>query len=351
MVAAVFAASPLLLPDLSTRLGVPVGLTGLFSTVQVGSFAVASFLAGRLFRPRRRFHYAGLGLVAASSVAAALVTSFPLLLATRVVSGLGLGALTWIAWADATRFPRGIGEVAAVGPVTAMVASPAIGWLVERGGYPWVFAALGVLATVALFLPVDFADLPRVGRRVSGSRSNRVVLAALLLLTTGGSAVFIFAGATGVALHGLAPTTVAWALSLNALAGVAATRMEAGRGRAGLWLSGTAVSVLALGTLSAPGVFFVVMAVWGFVFWMGLPAVFRLLAERSLVPSERIGDAQALMAVGRVIGPTIGGLALGVGEFARLSVVGAVVLTLSSLTVAVVEKARAGQGAAPGTVR
>ena len=127
VVAATFAATPFLLPDVSDRLGVAIGTTGLLSTAQVGSFALASFFAGRLFRPRRRLHYGSLGIVALATFGSVLMTSFPLLLLTRVLAGLGMGTLTWIAWADATRFPRGMGDVAAVMGAQAFTPRGTIG--------------------------------------------------------------------------------------------------------------------------------------------------------------------------------------------------------------------------------
>jgi predicted MFS family arabinose efflux permease len=235
VVAATFAATPFLLPDVSTRLGVGIGATGLLSVAQVGSFAGASFFAGRLFRPRRRLHYGSLVLVAIASVGSALATDFGLLLGMRVLAGLGMGTITWIAWADATRFTRGLGDVAAVAPVTAAVASPILGALVETGGYPLVFVSVGAVALLAMLLPVDFGDLPRIGRDVSGSRSNRVLLAALAVLSVGGSAVFIFTAAAAQEIHGLSPVAVSWALSLNAIAGVAATRRRARVAAPGNW--------------------------------------------------------------------------------------------------------------------
>ncbi len=72
VVAAVFAATPFLLPDVSDRLHVPLGVTGALSTAQVASFALASFLAGRLLKPRRRLHYGGLILIAVSCVASSV---------------------------------------------------------------------------------------------------------------------------------------------------------------------------------------------------------------------------------------------------------------------------------------
>jgi predicted MFS family arabinose efflux permease len=337
VVAATFAATPFLLPDVSRRLTVDIGTTGLLSVAQVGSFAAASFLAGRLFRPRRRLHYGSLALLAIASFGSAAATNFTLLVIMRVLAGLGMGTITWIAWADATRFPRGIGDVAAVAPVTATVASPLLGWLIGMGGYPLAFTALGAVGLAAVFLPVDFGDLPRIGRRVSRSRSNRVLLLTLGVLSVGGSSVFIFTAAAAEALHGLSALAVSWGLSLNAVAGVIATRQMARKRSASVWLTLTALSALAVGTVGSPVVFFVALSLWGFAFWMAVPAMLRLLAERSDHPSERMGDAQAAMAAGRVLGPILGGLALAGGQFGRLSVTGAAVISVAAVSVAVVE--------------
>lgn len=337
VVAATFAATPFLLPEISTDFTMEIGSTGLLSTAQVGSFAAASFLAGRLFRPRRRLHYGALGIVAVASAASALAPNFPFLLGGRVVAGAGMGVLTWIAWADATRFARGIGDVAAVAPLTAAVASPILGWLTERGGYPLVYGVLALAALVAMALKVDFGELPRIGRRVSSSKSNRVLLVALGLLTLGGSSIFIFTGAAAIRVHGLSPVHVSWALSINAVAGVIATRVPARKGTSWLWIVATAASGLAVGIIESSVVFFAAMALWGFAFWMAVPASLQMLAERSVSPSERMGDAQASMAMGRVVGPVVGGLALGAGAFSRLSWVGAMVMIGSGLIVAMVE--------------
>ena len=340
VVAATFAATPFLLPDVADRLDVDIGLTGLLSTGQVGSFAVASFLSGRVLKPRKRLHYGSLLLVSVTTIGSAFSPTFAILFGTRVLAGFGLGMITWIAWSDATRFSRGIGDVAAVAPVTATIVSPPLGWLTETGGYPLVFGALATLALLAMLAPVDFGDLPRVGRRVSASRSNRLLLGALLVMSLGGSSVFIFTGAAAIEVHGMTPTAVAWALSVNAITGVAGTRRIARDRHAGWWLGGTALAALMVGTVSSPLLLFAALALWGFSFWMAVPAVFRLLARKSLVPSERVGDAQAAMAVGRVFGPVVGGLALGAGSFGRLSVVGAAIITLAAITVAVIESYR-----------
>jgi hypothetical protein len=103
-----------------------------------------------------------------------------------------------------------------------------------------------------------------IGRNVSGSRSNRVLLTSLLILSVGGSSVFIFSGATAQSVQGLSPVTVSWALSLNAITGVVATRRQARAGTAWLWYLGTATAALAPVRWTSSMVFFAAMALWGF---------------------------------------------------------------------------------------
>lgn len=350
LVACVFASTPFLLPDVSERLEVPLGATGLLSTAQVASFALASFFAGRFFRPRKRLHYGGLILISVACAASAIATDFGLLVATRVLAGVGMGTLTWIAWADATRFSRGIGEVAAVAPITAAIASPGLGWLTERGGYPWVFAGIAAFGVIALVFQVDFGDLPKIGRNVSSSRSNRLLLTSLSLLTLGGSAVFVFSGAIGTGLVGLSPVNVSWALSLNAIAGVAGTRVKARSGKAGVWLLGAVCAALSLGTVGTPVVYILAITVWGFSYWVFVPAAFKLLAEKSLTPAERVGDAQALMAAGRVFGPIVGGIAIAGANYQRLSLTGGIIMFAAAALAIGVELARRRQaGEGPGS--
>ena len=69
---------------------------------------------------------------------------------------------------------------------------------------------------------------------------------------------------------------------------------------------------------------------------MGIPGVYSLLAERSHYPDERAGDAQAIMAAGRVVGPLMGG-ALYAWSVTALGIVGGGLMTLAGLTMVYVE--------------
>ena len=84
-----------------------------------------------------------------------------------------------------------------------------------------------------------------------------------------------------------------------------------------------------------PVVFSVALILWGFVFFMGIPAAFALLAARSNFPEERAGDAQAVMALGRVFGPLLGGVFIGAGAYLGLAVASASIRYLSIQLLAV----------------
>jgi DHA1 family inner membrane transport protein len=72
---------------------------------------------------------------------------------------------------------------------------------------------------------------------------------------------------------------------------------------------------------------------WGFAFWMAVPGVFGALADRSANPADRAGDAQAVMAGGRVIGPLVGGVILDVVGTPWLGVVGGGLIIAAGLVV------------------
>jgi DHA1 family inner membrane transport protein len=93
----------------------------------------------------------------------------------------------------------------------------------------------------------------------------------------------------------------------NALAGVPSARFRGVRRLPGVWMGVTGTCALLVSAVHQLPVYAVAMPLWGFAFWMGIPGVFSLLAERSKYPEERAGDAQSIMALGRVIGPVVGG--------------------------------------------
>ncbi|NNF53621.1 MAG: hypothetical protein HKN03_04170, partial [Acidimicrobiales bacterium] len=90
---------------------------------------------------------------------------------------------------------------------------------------------------------------------------------------------------------------------------------------------------LAVSQVQSAVVFYLSLALWGMAFWSFVPEAFALLAERSVFPGDRVGDAQAVMSFGRVMGPTLGGVLLTIGGFGLLGWTAAVMLVVAALAI------------------
>lgn len=312
----VFATTPFLIPAIAADRGLDVGLVGTISTAQLAGFVLASSFAPRRFHPRRRMMVAAIVFGVVANLLAAVAPSFSLLLVARFVSGVSLGLIAWIAWTEVFGDNDRVGDVAIIGPIVGTIASPLIAIVADRSGPDWIFVALAVLYLLpALFtrgMRLAASQRPHRARH-RPSRAAVAILGSLGLLTLGGSATFVYIGAIGTDQVGLSPFVVSLAISANAIAGIPSARFRGTRRLAGLWMSITGLAALAVCTLEAAPVYWVALVAWGFAFWMGIPGAFALLAERSNYPDERAGDAQAVMAAGRVVGPLVGGVLYEIG--------------------------------------
>jgi DHA1 family inner membrane transport protein len=340
---AVFAATPFLLPSVAETFGVGVGTAGLMSTTQLAGFVVASWIGGRFLHPVRSVFVVGTLLGVAANLASALAPTFATLAALRFVSGLSLGLAAWIAWQAAFGDAGKTGDVAVVGPLVGVIVSPLIAVVLQSAGLRWLFAILAVVTA----LPLMFVrQVPRVDRlrphhtRHRATRAARVILVALGALTLGGSSVFVYAASIGENLDGLTPLTVSLLFSGNALASIPSARWTGRRGPAGLWFLFTAICALTIAVSRSGKLFGMALVGWGFVFFMGIPAAFSLLAARSNFPEERAGDAQAVMALGRVFGPLLGGALFATGSTGTLGAVSASVMTVGACLLLYVDRRR-----------
>ena len=349
-VAGLFAATAFLVPAVAVRFGISVGAAGLISVVQVGGFTIATLVAGRKIRADGRILVgAAIAQVIANLISAA-VGWFWLLLAARLVAGVGAGLVTWMAWIDAMKEHAVMRDIAGIGPFTALVSAPLFGLLTSLWGDRPVFLVLALLAAAPLAFRVDLSgEAAPTRRRVSPSRSNLVLLGSLALLTLAGSSMFMFTVAMAEVRIGLDPSIAAFAISANAAAGFAATRLRARTGTASLWMAGIAVAIGSMLVFPMAPVFFVAMAAWGFCFWMAVPEVLRQVAAWSLVPAERVGDAQGLMAPGRVVGPGVGGLLVGAGSFVAVGIEAVAGTTVAVAVIGGVERYRRGRTGPRGT--
>ncbi len=334
-----FSATPFLIAEIADRFEIGRGRAGLLSVVQVGAFAVANVVLPRVMQPSGRvFRVAAIGLMLAD-VASIVAPSFLWLLGSRVFSGAAAGALTWLAWSTAMRTTAALSSMSAIGPFATFVSAPILGALVVFGDRV-VFGvlALSVLPLLLVRLP-SFERRPSLRER-SRSKSNRVLLGALFLLTAAGASLGVFEAVVAVERLGMTPFAASLGFSLTAAAGFFGAKLAPRQRRPGVWLAtaGPAAALTVLG--GTPFWFYVGMAWWGFAFWIGLPGVLTMLAARSLRPDERAGDAQGLMAFGRSIGPGFGGVLVDAGSVGALAVVAGVGLTISGLVVVGVQEGR-----------
>ena len=316
------------------------------STAQLAGFVLASWIGGRFLLPVRSVLVLGTLIGVVANLASAAAPTFETLAITRFGSGLSLGFAAWIAWQAAFGDVEKTGDVAVVGQLVGMVMAPMITLVLESIGLRWLFVVLALITATPL---IWARQVPRVDRLrphrtrhtpTRAARAARAILIALGMITLGGSSVFVYSAAIGTDLDGLSPLTVSLLFSGNALAAIPSARWTGRRGPAGIWFIATAVCALAIASSRSGIVFGVAMVGWGFVFFMGIPAAFNLLAERSNLPEERAGDAQAVMALGRVFGPIMGGVLLAAGSEATLGMVAAGAVTFGSCLLLYVDRQR-----------
>jgi MFS transporter, DHA1 family, inner membrane transport protein len=340
---AVFTATPFLLPVVSREFDVDISTVGWMSTAQLGGFVVASWVGGRFLRPVRSVFVIGTLIGVFANLASALAPTFPILAFTRFVSGLSLGLAAWIAWQAAFGDRSKTSDVAVVGPLVGMLVAPGIAAILQLTDLRWLFVILAVVTATPLTL---LHQVPRHDRlrphrtRHSATRAARVILFALATITMGGSSVFVYAAAIGEELDGLSPLTVSLVFSGNALASIPAAKWTGRRGPAGMWFAATGLSALLIATSRSGLVFSIALVGWGFVFFMGISSAFALLAARSRFPEERAGDAQAVMALGRVFGPLLGGALLAAGSTGTLGLVAGGVICAGAGLLLYVDRAR-----------
>jgi len=340
---AVFTATPFLLSEVSDQYNVAISTAGWMSTAQLAGFVLASWIGGRFLRPVRSVLVVGTLIGVVANLGSAAAPTFETLAITRFGSGLSLGFAAWIAWQAAFGDTEKTGDVAVVGPLVGMVMAPMITLILESIGLRWLFVVLALITATPL---IWARQVPRVDRlrphrtRHAPTRAARAILIALGMITLGGSSVFVYSAAIGTDLDSLSPLTVSLLFSGNALAAIPSARWTGRRGPAGIWFIATAVCALAIASSRSGIVFGVAMVGWGFVFFMGIPAAFNLLAERSSFPEERAGDAQAVMALGRVFGPIMGGALLAAGSEATLGMVAAAVMTFGACLLLYVDRKR-----------
>jgi DHA1 family inner membrane transport protein len=332
----VFSATPFLVRGVAIDQDVSVSTVGVISTAQLAGFSLTTWAAGRFLRARRRMLVIAVIIGVIANLASGWAPWFSFLVGARMISGVSLGLIAWIAWAEVFGNDDRTGDVAVIGPLVGTIASPIIAMVIDQSGPDLLFYGLAAIYLVPLFFirttNLDAAARPKQPRN-RPTRAAAAILVALGLTTCGGSAVFVFASVIGQDEVGLSPFVVSLAFSANALASVPSARYRGTRKLPGFWMIVTALAAISIGTLHYPAAFWIALPAWGFAFWMGTPGAFSLLAERSKFPAERAGDAQSIMAAGRVIGPLLGGAMYAISPSALGLVGGGIMLVAGVLMI------------------
>ena len=244
-----------------------------------------------------------------------------------------MGLLTWIAWTDSAVDPKKRGDVAAIGPFSAALFAPVIATVATRFGLSGIYFALAAVAAAGLALPLKIEASVMPARRPIETPGVRLVLASLCIFMAGGSSVFVFGRVLADEHIGMSALVFSLILSANALVSIPVARYSGRRRLPGAWIAIIAVCAVVAATTDSTVIFAFVIVLWGMAFWAVVPEIFTILSDRSIHPADRVGDAQAVMSMGRVIGPTIGGALVGAGSFAALGWISAALILSAGIAV------------------
>ncbi|MFG2292743.1 MFS transporter [Streptomyces sp. NPDC048603] len=346
-----------LLTPIGDALEVTGGAAGLTLTVTglVGAVS-APLLTPLLGRFDRRAVLCGLmAVLAVGNLLAAWSPHFAVMVAARVLVGIGMGGV----WAIAAGLAVRLVPPESVGPATSLVFSgiavasvlgvPAGTYIGELVGWRASFVTVGVLALVVLVaLAALLPRLPagpevRLGGvlRLSGSPRVRTGLAVVALLVTGHFAAYTYVRPVLEDVSGASAGTIGTLLLVYGLAGVAGNFASgAGAGRSPrttlLVISAVLAATVALmpllgGSVPAAGV---LLAVWGLSYGgVSVGTQTWLLAS---APEAREGVSALFVGVfnGAIaLGALLGGLtADGIGVTAVMWLGGGLAVTALAVT-------------------
>jgi predicted MFS family arabinose efflux permease len=360
------------LPEIAAEFGQPVDQVGILATAYAIPLALLAIPFGPVSdRLGRRFSMLlGMTVFLGAVVASGLAPSYPLLLAARVVNGLGaaIAGPAVFAYAADLSSPeqrgRAMATIVSAYPISTILGLPLGGLITGAFGWRAVFGFIGLIAVGAVLLLWRLpADAPRVStatyrdglRALAGSRPTLSAVAVTLVWFTGSFGLFVFLGTFFAESFDFSPFQVGVTLTMIGIVGLLATRVAArlidrmGAKRVvliGLSCFALAAFMLPLSRVLLPWAL-LTMALWVFGVWMGIPAQQAIVSET--LPAWR-GTALAAntsaLYLGGAIGPLITGTILGLGGFTLAGPWSAAVGLVALVLAAVLLPARVGD--APG---
>jgi DHA1 family inner membrane transport protein len=326
-----------LMPGIARELHVSSGAVGQLVTLNAAAVVVATPLLAAWtarFSPRRVLALT-LAAFAAAHLIAALAPSFPIVLATRVVTGAAFGLYLALAFAVATRLvptdrrARALAKVQAGITLATGFGVPATMLVGTISGWRLAFLAVAGLAVIAAFAHLMLPDRPL--QRHHLSLRDRLAVLAKRPVLLGLAAIAMFWGGSLCAFTYVVPflhetagigdngaVAVLFAAGIAGIAGNALGGRGADTALRGTLVATASASALALALLAAFGHLQVMAAVlvvlWQLAAWSYVPAI-QVCIHRlgGQAADAAVSFSVAAFNVGILAGAAIGGLALDLG--------------------------------------
>ncbi|OXM49972.1 MFS transporter [Amycolatopsis alba] len=316
-----------LLLGMSADLGVSPSVTGQLVTVYAITTALTAIpLTGATLRvPRKRLLLALIAGFLVTNLLIALSSSYPLILATRVVSG----ALTGVMWSLVAGYAMRLAPLGLTGRALAVAMSgtpigfalgvPAGTALGELADWRWAFAAMALitvplLAWVLVAVPAVPADPAGTTRPLAASRlpGMRPVLATVALFSLGHNVAYTYIGPVLAGLD--AASMLGSALLVFGCAtvgGLVAVGSALDRHPRAVLVSCTAMTAVAIVLVGLSGgvhgLVLTAAALWGLAFG-GAPTAFQAVTALIAGPTA---DAAQSLTIASWNGAVAGGALLG----------------------------------------
>jgi multidrug resistance protein len=332
-----------ILPEVARDLHEPVASVGWLASAYALPTALLAPVFGPLSDRRgRRFSLVvGLSLFTVAAAACVVAPNLPLLIAARVLNGLGAAIALPAGYALIGDLPtpeeraRTMSLVSGMFPLSTLLGLPVGAIAAILGGWRFAFVFIVVVALAALVVTVQRSPDTRasatVGSYVGAYRSILArpralrVIAVSLVWFMGTFGLFIYVGEFVHESFGIPTDQAGLIYVIVGLSGFIATRVSrrlitgVGPRRAVLGaIAGFALSayLLPLTAVALP-LTVAVFLFWAFSTWAGLPAQVTIVAALS---EDARGTILALntsaQSLGQVIGPIVTGQMLALGGFA-----------------------------------
>lgn len=338
-----------ILPQVAHSLDVPVGAAGQMVTLFALSYAVlAPVVAAVAARwPRKRLLLSGLGVFVIANVLTAVAPTLHLVLASRVLAGLGAAMISPTATATGASLvaPEHRGRalsivIAGLSSATAL-GSPIgtlLGGLGDWRSTMWFVAAIGLAAAIGIWTLLPQVPAPpavSLRARLTPLGDSRIALTLLTTLSVYGGlfVVYTYSGVAFDRATGGDGTVLALLLFLW---GIAATMGNLAAGRltdrfGSRRIINTAIIVATVNFLLLPwssahlATAIIAVAVWGLCGWgMLVPQQHRLISTLPQVAPVLLGLNSAAIYLGVSASGVIGAASIAVFDPYHLGLIGAV---------------------------